>query len=305
MTLTQLRYFIAVAQAQSYRKAAAELFISQPSLSKAVAQLEDEMGIQVFTKTPGGVVLTDEGQKFLGYARQVVEQADLLISHYKKDRPVKRVFAVSSQHYAFVVNAFVSLVKEYKEEEYEFSLREERTHEIIEDVKNFRSELGVLYLSAFNREVILHLLEQNNLSWQSLFKVRPQIFVRKRHPLSSRKLLRLADLTPYPRLSYDQGSSNSFYFAEEPHAVERCQKSIVVTDRATLFNLLIGLDGYTFATGILSTDLNGDQIVSIPLSSDEYMELISIYPSGSKLSALAQRYVTLLHDYIASCLTAL
>lgn len=302
MTLTQLRYLIAVAHHQSYRKAAAALYVSQPSLSKAVAALEEEMGIIIFHKSSSGVVLTDEGQKFLGYAHQVIEQADLLLSHYKQDKRVKRIFAISAQHYAFVVNAFVSLVKEYREDEYEFSLREERTFEIIEDVKNSRSELGVLYLSSFNRQVILHLLGEHDLDYQSLFKVRPQVFLKQDHPLSGKSALTLNDLLPYPRLSYDQGINNSFYFAEEPHSALLSPKNIVVTDRATLFNLLIGLDGYTIASGILSTDLNGDFIISIPLISDEYMELICVSDQKKRLSHPAKRYVQLLSEYIQGCL---
>lgn len=302
MTLTQLRYLIAVAEHQSYRKAAAALYVSQPSLSKAVAALEEEMGIIIFRKSSSGVVLTTEGQKFLGYAHQVIEQADLLLSHYKQDKRVKRIFAISAQHYAFVVNAFVSLVKEYKEDEYEFSLREERTFEIIEDVKNSRSELGVLYLSAFNREVILHLLREHDLKYQSLFKVKPQVFLKQDHPLSGKSALTLNDLKPYPRLSYDQGINNSFYFAEEPHSTLLSPKNIVVTDRATLFNLLIGLDGYTIASGILSTDLNGDFIISIPLISDEYMELICVSHKNERLSPPASRYLVLLNEYIQGCI---
>lgn len=302
MTLTQLRYLIAVAEHQSYRKAAAALYVSQPSLSKAVAALEEEMGIIIFRKSSSGVVLTTEGQKFLGYAHQVIEQADLLLSHYKQDKRVKRIFAISAQHYAFVVNAFVSLVKEYKEDEYEFSLREERTFEIIEDVKNSRSELGVLYLSAFNREVIFHLLREHDLKYQSLFKVKPQVFLKQDHPLSGKSALTLNDLKPYPRLSYDQGINNSFYFAEEPHSTLLSPKNIVVTDRATLFNLLIGLDGYTIASGILSTDLNGDFIISIPLISDEYMELICVSHKNERLSPPASRYLVLLNEYIQGCI---
>ncbi len=299
MTLRQLRYLIAVVEYGSYRTAAQKLFVSQPSISKAILSLEDEMGIAIFKRSASGICITDEGRHFLGYARQVVEQADLLVSHYKKDAPPKRIFAVSSQHYAFVVNAFVSLVREYGEAVYEFSLREQRTFEIIEDVTNARSQLGILYLSKFNREIILHILALNNLDYTVLFRALPHVFVSSRHPLSQKKILTMDDLKPYPKLSYDQGLNNSFYFKEELHSMVQTDKSIVVTDRATLFNLLVGLDGYTIASGILSPELNGSLIVSVPLKSDEHMDIIYIHVKGEKPGPMALRYLELLQQYVA------
>ncbi len=300
MTLTQLRYMIAVAQCSSLQNAAKQLFISQPSLSKAINSLEEEMGIVIFTRKSTGVTLTEEGYKFLSYAKQVVEQADLMLSHYKKGRKIRRVFSLSSHHYAFVVNAFVTLVNEYTKDEYEFSLRESRTYDIIEDVKTARSELGILYISNFNRSVITNLLKSSELDYQSLFIAKPHVFVCRDHPVAQKQEVSLDELDEYPRFTYDQGTNNSFYFAEELHSTHIAPKNIVVTDRATLFNLLIGLKGYTIASGILSSDLNGDQIVSVPLKSDDCMELISIFPKNHKLSSLATRYLEILKDYVQS-----
>lgn len=299
MTLQQLRYVIKVVQAGSMNLAAQQLFISQPSLSKAIAELEKEMQISIFERSNRGVVLTDSGSRFLSYARQVVEQADLLEHQYKIDHPIKRVFAISSQHYAFVVNAFVALVQEYAKDEYEFSLRESQTADIIEEVRTRRSELGILYLSKFNREIMNHILQGAELAFGTLFKASPHVFVSRKNPLAQKESVTLADLLPYPRLTYEQGTKNSFYFAEELHSTEQVPKSIVVTDRATLFNLLIGLDGYTISSGILSSDLNGTEIVAVPLASQEYMELGFIYPKGLPLSAMSKRYLELLKDYIA------
>ena len=279
--------------------AAQQLFISQPSLSKAIAELEKEMNISLFERSNRGVVLTDDGSRFLSYARQVVEQADLLEHQYKSEHQVvRRVFAVSSQHYAFVVNAFVALVREYAKDEYEFSLRESQTADIIEEVRTRRSELGILYRSAFNKEVMNHILQGAELTFGPLFRASPHVFVSRRNPLAERMTVTLADLLPYPRLTYEQGTKNSFYFSEELHSTEQVPKSIVVTDRATLFNLLIGLDGYTISSGILSSDLNGTEIVAVPLKSPEYMELGYIYPKGSSLSTMSERYLELLKNYI-------
>ncbi|MBU3844590.1 MAG: LysR family transcriptional regulator [Candidatus Anaerobiospirillum pullicola] len=303
MTLVQLRYLIAVAQHSSVQKAAESLYVSQPSISKAIASLEDEMGITIFTRHSTGMTLTEEGYKFLTYAQQVIEQADLLLSHYRAGQKIRRVFSISSHHYAFVVNAFVLLLREYTKDEYEFSLRETRTFDIIEDVKTTRSEIGIIYLSPFNRDVIRNILKSKGLEYRSLFIAKPHVFVSRAHPIAAKQSVRLEDLREYPRFTYDQGTNNSFYFAEELHSNIIAPKSIVVTDRATLFNLLLGLQGYTIASGILSTDLNGDQIVAVPLESEEYMELIVLTIHGHKLSSLAARYIQILSDYVRQFIT--
>lgn len=217
---------------------------------------------------------------------------------YKKKETIRRVFSISAQHYAFVVNAFVALVKEYGEIKYEFTLRESRTHDIIEDVRTSRSELGVLFLSVFNREVVIRILHNADLKFSSLFTAKPHVFVSRDNPLSHKKRVTLDDLKVFPRLTYEQGINNSFYYSEELHSTEESPKSIIVTDRATLFNLLIGLNGYTISSGILSSDLNGTDIVSIPLESDEIMEIGYISPTDRPLSAVSERYLEHLKKYI-------
>lgn len=299
MTLQQLRYVVEVAARGSMSAAATAMFVAQPSLSKAIAQLEDEMGIAIFERTSRGMTPTEEGTRFLSYARQVVEQADLLEEQYKSGNAPRRVFAVSSQHYAFVVNAFVELVREYGAARYEFSLREGTTGGIIEDVRLQRSEIGVLYRNDFNREVLTSAIGQAELRFEPLFKAHEHVFVSRQSPLAGRKEVTLADLAPYPRLSYDQGPHNSFYFAEEPHITEPAVKAIVVTDRATLFNLLIGLDGYTISSGILDPRLNGTNIVAVPLAGGGVMELGYVHQPRRPLSSLAGRYLAHLSDYVA------
>lgn len=298
MTLQQLRYIIEIVESGSISTAASRLFISQPSLSKAVAELEKEMGIAIFYRSNRGVILSEEGTKFLSYARQVVEQADLLEEQYKAGAPTRRVFAVSSQHYAFVVNAFVALVKEYGQKKYEFTLRESRTYDIIEDVRTQRSELGVLYFSRFNREVLAHAIDNADLKFSPLFTARLHVFVSRKNPMASKKSVTLEELKAYPRLTYEQGNNNSFFYSEELHSTQESPKNIVVTDRATLFNLLIGLNGYTISSGVLSTDLNGSQIVSVPLESDEYMEIGYIHAVDRPLGKMAALYVEQLKAYI-------
>ena len=298
MTLQQLRYIIAIAEACSITSAADKLLVSQPSLSKVVNQIEEEMGITIFNRNNRGVYLSEEGLSFLSYSRQVVEQADLLENKYKNKEKQRRVFSITSHHYAFVVNAFVALVKEYGENKYEFSLRETLTNNIIEDVRTSRSEIGVLFLSDFNKKVILKMLEDADLKFTKLFAVKPHIFVSRKNPLAKEKTVELSDLKNFPRLLYDQGIKNSFYFAEEPQPIIDSNKNIIVTDRATIFNLMIGLNGYTIASGVLSSDLNGTEIVAIPLKTDEIMEIGYIKNIDRPLSKICISYINHLKKYI-------
>ena len=298
MTLQQLRYIIKISECDSITTAARELFITQPSLSKSVSELEKEMGITIFNRSTKGVYLSEEGTKFLAYARQILEQTELLESRYKSEVSVKRAFSVSAQHYAFVVNAFVELVREYGGDKYEFTLREQKTGEIIEDVRTYRSDIGVIFLSSFNRDVICNILRSQEIAFTPLFTSRPHIFVSKTNPLAGKKKVTLDDLKDFPRLTYDQGMQNSFYYAEELHITEYSPKNIIVTDRATLFNLLIGLGGYTISSGILSEDLNGSNIIAIPLESDEVMEIGYICPNGRALNEITSRYLEHLNEYI-------
>ncbi len=301
MTLQQLRYVIEIVNCGSMNAAAEKLYVTQPSLSNAVKELEKELGIEIFLRSNRGISLSAEGAEFLGYARQVVEQAELLEQRYTDKKPSRRLFSVSTQHYAFSVNAFVNLIRDYNQNEYEFTLRETQTHDIIEDVKNLRSEIGVLYLNDFNEKVLIRILRESNLGFHPLFEAKPHVFVSNAHPLSGNASVRLEDLTPYPCLSFEQGVYNSFYYSEEILSTVYHPKSILVSDRATLFNLLIGLNGYTISTGILSEDLNGRNIISIPLVSDEVIRVGYIAQKGMGLSAMAEAYIANLRHYISTC----
>ena len=268
MTLQQLKYAITVADNQSMNEAAKDLFISQPSLSNAIRELEKEVGINIFTRSNKGITISSDGAEFLGYARQVVEQTSLLEEKYLGKNHVRVKFSVSTQHYSFAVNAFVDLISGYDMEQYDFMLRETRTYEIIEDVKNLTSEIGILYLNEFNRKIILKMLKESNLEFQELFTADPHAFVGSNNPLAGREKITLEDLEDYPCLSFEQGDYNSFYFAEEILSTLPHKKSIKVSDRATLVNLLIGLNGYTLCSGVISQELNGKDIIAVPLDID-------------------------------------
>lgn len=298
MTLQQLRYIIAIVHCGSISEAAKQLYITQPSLSNAVKELEQEFGISIFNRTSKGISLSLDGTEFLSYARQVLEQTDLMEQHYLNKKPLKRICSISTQHYAFAVNAFVNLVSRQENDEYEFTLRETRTHEIIEDVKNFRSELGILYLNAFNQKVLEKLFKESGLIFHPLFEASPHVFISSSHPLSDRDFVTLDDLKPFPFLAFEQGEKNSFYFSEEIHSTVPRKKIIYVSDRATLFNLLIGLNGYTICSGVLNSNLNGDNIIAVPLSTSEHMKIGWIANPKVHLSIFAENYLEELKDLI-------
>lgn len=291
MTLQQLKYIIEIVNCGSINEAAKRLFITQPSLSNAVKELEAEIGFDLFLRTPKGITLSVDGVEFLGYARQVVEQAGLLEQRYLSKKPSRQLCSISTQHYAFAVNAFVNLIRESGSDEYEFTLRETRTHEIIEDVKNLRSEIGILYKNPFNRKVIEKLLRENRLDFHPLFTAKPHIFLSSQNPLADRPFVTLEDLQDYPYLSFEQGEYNSFYYSEEILSTVYRKKSIHVSDRATLFNLLIGLNGYTISTGIVSADLNGDNIKSVPLKVEDEIQVGWIANHQIQLSMQAGAYI--------------
>lgn len=299
MTLQQLRYLLEVAQCGSFNAAAQQLYVSQSTLSVAIKELEEELGVEVFLRSNRGLTLTNDGTELLGYARQVLEQADLLQSRYDRKNPaIHNRLSVSTQHYAFCVHAFIVLVEEHDENAYNFTLRETRTSEIIDDVRDFRSEIGILYKSSFNERIISRSLEEANLGFTPLFKASVHVFVGVNHPLANRDELTLDDLEEYPRYSFEQGTSSSFFFAEEPYGSLPHRRNITYSDRGTLTNLLTSGSGYTLSTGVLSQEMSSG-IVAIPLKSSETMTVGYIMHNERKPSALAERYIELLKKIIS------
>jgi DNA-binding transcriptional LysR family regulator len=290
ITLQQLQYFVEVAAEGSISAAADLLYVSQPTMSAAMKDLESRAGRTLLLRSARGVTLTTDGAEFLGYARQVTEQVELLEQRYLGRPPSRRLLGVSAQHYSFVIDAFVRMVKTSGAAEYEFSLRETRTWDIIEDVRTLRSEIGILYRNDFNRSVIDKLLRDSGLAFRPLFLADPHIFISRGNPLAARERVTLDDLAGFPRLTFDQGANNSFYFAEEILSTLSTPQEIRVSDRATIFNLMIGLDGYTISTGIISDDLD-PSIAAIPLDIDERIEIGWIGQSAIPLTEQAQRYL--------------
>lgn len=291
MTLAQLRYAITVAKATSMNEAARKLFISQPSLSTAIRELEEEISVELFHRTNRGVWVTPEGEEFIGYAKQVVDQYELMESKYVAKKSGKKKFSVSMQHYSFAVSAFVELVKQFGMDEYEFAVHETKTQKVIEDVKNFKSEIGILYVNDFNRKVLEKLFHEFNLEFHELLQCGVYVYLWKGHPLAEREKIALEELVEYPCLSFEQGADNSFYFAEEVLSTYEYKRLIKADDRATVLNLMRGLNGYILCSGIICEELNGSDYCAVKLDSDEMMTIGYLARKGATISPLGQKYL--------------
>lgn len=290
MTIQQLKYFIKICECKKINEAAKDLFISQPCLSNAMMDLEKEFNITLFLRKTTGITLTHEGEEFLSYARGVIEQVNLVDERYLNKKN-KQICQISSQHYSFVVLAFSNIVKRLNDKEYEITLRETKTYEIIDDVSNFRSEIGVLYLSEFNQKIILNLLKENDLIYESLYIASPHVFISNKNPLHNLDKIKISDLDNYPCLTFEQGIHNSLFYSEEILNSLKHKKSIKVSDRATLFNLLVGINGYTISSGIIDKEINDKNIISKPLDTFEKIEIIYIVNKKNNLSEFGKAFL--------------
>ncbi len=301
MTLQQLRYIVMVAETGNISDAADKLYISQPSLTTAIQNIEKELNTVIFNRLNRGVAVTREGEEVLGYARQILEQVEMMQDKFAEESKRNARFSVSCQHYSFAVNAFVDMIKQFDTPKYDFTLRETQTHEIIEDVSLGKSEVGVLYLSDKNEEIMEKLFRRHELQFTELFVAKPHIFISRNHPLAEKTCVTLEELEPYPYLSFEQGEHNSFYFSEEVLSTLDSNRNIKVRDRATLFNLAIGLHGYTVSSGVIDSKLNGENIIARPLAVEEQMRIGVITKKNIKLTRYAEFYLDTLKKYARHC----
>lgn len=303
MTLQQLHYVITISEAGSMNKASELLYVAQPSLTSAVKELEREIGISIFNRSGRGVTLTNEGAEFLLYAKQLYAQYDVLKEKYSSAGVRKRKFSVSAQHYSFAVKAFVEMVKSLDPTEYEFAIRETKTREVIGDVATLRSEIGILYLSDFNRKALEKLFMANDLIFHRLIDCRAYVYMWKKHPLAGGASIRLEQLADYPCLSFEQGDNGSLYYSEEILSENEYPQIIKANDRATMLNLMVGLNGYTLCSGIICEELNGSDFIAVPLDADTasgegVMEIGYITRKNTILSRVGRLYIEKISAYL-------
>ena len=305
MTIQQLRYVTVICQEGSLNKASELLYVSQPSLTSAIQELEKELGITIFNRSGRGVTPTNDGLEFIRYARDIIAQYDNLLERYSGEGALKKKFGISTQHYSFAVKSFVELVKQFGTDEYEFAIRETRTRDVIDDVFSGKSEIGILYLNNFNRGPIEKLLRSKGLIFTSLTECRAYVYLWKGHPLAEKKSICFEELKDYPCLSFEQGDNASFYYAEEILSTSEYPKTIKATDRATMLNLMVGLDGYTLCSGVISEELNGSDFIAVPFEADSdtagsNMVIGYISKKNMLMSHIAQLYINELDNYLRS-----
>lgn len=297
MTLQQLLYTVKIAESKSMNKAAAELFLSQPALSSAIHELEEELQIEIFIRNQKGIIVTTEGENFLSYARQIVEMSEMLKERYRSGENRTNKFSVSMQHYSFAVEAFMTLAEEFKLHDYELAVHETKTAEVIENVDKFRSELGIIYQSAFNEKAINKILTDHNLEFVPLFECEVYVYMSSEHPLAKKEIVDFEELEAYPCLSFEQGDNNSFYYAEEMFPTYQFHRVVKADDRATMLNLMTGLNGFTLCSGIICEKLNGDGYVAVRLQTEEKMTIGYIKKKKMPLSILGEKYISILKEY--------
>ena len=303
LTIQQLRYAVGIANTGSFNKAAEVLFISQPSLTMAVQDLEKQIGITIFNRSNRGVTLTPEGEEFIARANELLNHFKSVVARYDEENQKKKRFAVSTQHYSFAVKSFTNMVKKFNIDDYDFALRETKTKEVIDDVTSLRSEIGIIYLSDFNRKYLTYLLKEHDLVFQKLVVCNAYAYMWKNNPLASKPYVTLEDLSQYPCLSFEQGESGNYYFAEEILSTNEYHRTIKANDRATMLNFMVDLNGYTLCSGIISEEINGSDYVAVPFKDDKgecdrQMEIGYITKKNFMLSTICRIYIREMEDYL-------
>lgn len=306
MTLQQIHYALTISELGSMNRASERLFVSQPTLTKALKELEAELGITIFRRTSRGVSQTNEGTEFLMHARQLYQQYELICERYGDASSIKRRFCVSAQHYSFAVNAFVETVKRFDLLKYEYAIRETRTYDVISDVGTLRSEIGILYINDFNRKMLEKLFRDFDIEFHHLIKCSPYVYIARSNPLAEQDVITLEDLEPYPCLAFEQGENGSLFMAEELLSDHEYERIIKACDRATLLNLMTGLNAYTLCSGIICEELNGDNFLAVPFEPPEgeslstEMEIGYICKKNTVLSEIGQAYIEDVKNYLGS-----
>ncbi len=292
MNINQMKYVLTIASSSSMREAASKLYISQPALSSSVKDLEEELGILIFERTNKGVVCTDAGNEFLSYAKKAVAQYELVEDRFLGAMKDKERFSVSTQHYNFAIKSFTETIKRFDLDKYMFSIHETKTNEVLENVRDMRSEVGIVSYSTANEKLIKKLLKEYHLEFTPLMKRETYAYVWRDHKFAGRETISLKELEDYPCVSFDQSDESNFYLTEEALADYDFKKSIKSDDRATTMEIIADLSGYSIGSGMLSGD---DQIlpgmVSIKLEEDDPLTIGYIVRKESNLSRYGAAYV--------------
>ena len=297
MTIQQCKYAVKIAQEGSFNEAAIKLFTSQASLSEAVKNLEQELGIVIFERSNKGVNLTREGSEFIHYATSLVSQAEMISERYKTKEELKHL-CIATQHYDFVAEIFSRFVNSIEKSKFTLTLQETKTYEVIESVKNSVCDLGIIAIKKSEEQLMKRYLLKNKLDFKMLIDTKPHIFVRKGHELAGKNKIKWDDLTSFPYVFYEQGENSAALFFEELPEFNTHSRNVKINDRATLMNLLLSTNCYTVGTGIMTSELNNGSIVSVPLESDERYIIGCINQKNVGLTEEAEMFIMMLNNFL-------
>jgi len=300
MNIQKLRYIVEVAKNKSINKAAQSLFVSQPYLSIVIKEIEDEIGVSVFEKSRKGIQVTKEGAEFLSLAESLLLQIKNMKDRYSPANfSEPKRFQVSSQHYTFVVDAFIRFMLEYEPDSYKFRINETRTYTVIEDVAEGRSALGFIYLTASNEKFIRQMLRKKSIDFHHLISAEPHVFLCKDHVLAERASIAMDELAPYPSLVYCQEGSGEIYedLAEEIASIKSPSKVVYVEDRGTLNSIITSTSAYNIGSGYIIPGVMPDKMISIPLQGvEDVMQIGWICMSGRSPCQDVLRFVQLVEE---------
>jgi len=298
MNINQIKYVLAASRASSMREASTRLFVSQPALSASIGELEEELGILIFERTNRGIALTEAGREFVSYAKRVVGQYEIMEDRYLSKDSGKEHFSVSTQHYNFAIRAFTEVIRTFSPEKYVFSIHETKTREVLEDVRNLKSEVGVISFSGGNERVIRKLFKDYQLDFTPLMHRETYIYVWKDHELAGRKEVSIEELKHLPCVSFDQSDDSPFYLTEEAMSDYTFDKMVKSDDRATSMEIIAELGGYSVGSGMLAGDgviLKG--LVSVKLKEEDPLMIGYITRKGGVMSKYGTLYVEKLQNY--------
>lgn len=298
MTILQLKYVIALANAKSMREAASRLYISQPALSSTIRELEEELNVQIFERNNKGVNITAEGLELLTYAKQAVSQYEVIEDRYIAKWKDKKRFSVSMQHYVFALHAFIKTIKQYDETKYAYSVNETKTDDVLNDVRNMKSEIGIISYSESNEKVIKKLFREYQLTFVPIMTRNTYAYLWKTHPLANKEELSLSELEEYPCISFDQNSESEYYLTEEALSDYDFKKLIKSNDRATTAELMASLNGYSIGTGNMTESIAlKDEFVCIKLKEEDPLTIGYIVRSNHEVSDIGTTYIEELLKY--------
>lgn len=292
MTFKQLEYVLAIAKCGSLSQAAAQLYISQPALSEAIQNLEDELGFSIFSRSHVGMSLTSEGEAFIADSQSVVEQMAYIEHRYTMQKGKRHHFSVSSTHFYFTQTAFVQLTKGLQDR-YTLRYLDSRKLDVLDEVACGISEIGVLSYTEESRPHTIRKLKSCNLEYEILRVLQPVVFFSASHPLAKRETLRVEDLKPYPCTTFYQGPTTPRLFEEEIYQLPEWDRMLVMQDNGAITVFLLETDCFSIGSGIVPKCIQGLGICAVPIVDIPPSTIIWVKRRGHELSEIAQQYLLL------------